>query len=493
MLRTFFREFTLHNLTVPDDYYQFLRQEITRDELFHRYPEQVEIAKKKAWNAELGSARFPNEMVYERISTALEPNSRDFVLIGGPPCQAYSLVGRSRNKGVKGYVAEKDIRQKLYVEYLQILADHQPVVFVMENVKGLLSAKVKDEYVFSRIMDDLQNPADALCREGRLSQQVNSLGYRLFSLSNRSDGESQDPNDFLVCAEHHGIPQARHRIIILGIRNDIKLKPKKLSKIKERPINHVLEDLPRIRSGLSRGLENSDEIWKFAVHQILEVLGDGRKLDETNKLVRRCILKNLERLHVPREKCGGSFLALGRKTKTTVRWVQQGIIDKRIGGICNHEARAHIPSDLHRYMFAACFASINRVSPNMYDFPASLLPNHENVKQLAEAGNTAAVKFADRFRVQVWGRPSTTITSHISKDGHYYIHPDATQCRSLTVREAARIQTFPDNYFFCGSRTAQYHQVGNAVPPLLAKQIASIVFDIISRIEPVSHHGVSWR
>jgi len=151
--------------------------------------------------------------------------------------------------------------------------------------------------------------------------------------------------------------------------------------------------------------------------------------------------------------------------------------DENISGAIDHETRAHINSDLHRYYHIASQARTLGRSIKLEDLPTELLPNHKNVGKAIKGKSL----FNDRFRVQVSSKPATTITSHISKDGHYFIHYDPRQCRSLTVREAARLQTFPDNYKFEGPRTSQYHQVGNAVPPLLAKQIAEVVYDLVKR------------
>ncbi len=193
-----------------------LRGTAHRDTLFAQFPEHAAKATAEAWHAELGVADHRD--VHDRIKAALG-TTREWVLIGGPPCQAYSVAGRSRNKGVDGYRPDRDERQYLYTEYLEIIGEHWPAVFVMENVKGLLSATLRDHRMFELIRDDLASPARVVRRR---SGNGRNYGYTILSVS--ASGklfDERDVNDFVVQAERHGIPQARHRVILLGIRDDL--------------------------------------------------------------------------------------------------------------------------------------------------------------------------------------------------------------------------------------------------------------------------------
>ena len=158
--------------------------------------------------------------------------------------------------------------------------------------------------------------------------------------------------------------------------------------------------------------------------------------------------------------------------------------DRKLSGVLNHQAKSHMKDDLLRYFYLATASSYYGRLLKLADFPIKLLPVHKNVME-----GVQGKMFSDRFRVQQKGISATTITSHLAKDGHYFIHYDPLQCRCLTVREAARIQTFPDNYYFTGSRTAQYIQVGNAVPPYLAYQIASCVRTVLKEQGTLVSYG----
>lgn len=453
-LRAFFREFPPKQ--VPENFYEYLRGKITREELFERFPREAKEAAQEAWMATLGAE--PVAEVDRRIKTALGSDHKNWILIGGPPCQAYSLAGRSRRKGDENF--EKDEKHFLYKQYLRILAVHRPPVFVMENVKGLLSAQVEKEGIFEQIRADLEHPLFAT-NMGRKEDLKYSF-YPLMPTSGELLGQFT-PEDFILRSEEFQIPQARHRIIILGIRSDWKVEPDLLIPTKTPvTVRQAIGDLPRLRSGLSKEPDSADQ-WHNAVLELINasILGTGEAPgDFCEALVgaSKRVGANLTR--------GANFLPGATKPDTHREWY----FDPKLEGVCNHEARGHIRADLHRYFFAAVFAREFGRSPLLEDFPKALLPKHQNV-----AAALKETKFNDRFRVQLAGRPSTTVVSHISKDGHYYIHYDPSQCRSLTVREAARLQTFPDNYFFEGGRTEQYKQVGNAVPPLLARQIAEVV------------------
>lgn len=455
LLRHFFRCFLPSE--VPEEYYQYLSGTRPLSALAELYPREWTSASDSALHLELGEGT--HEAVRIRISRSLR-NHRRWVLVGGPPCQAYSLVGRSRRSKDPDF--EKDERHFLYREYLRILTDHAPPVFVMENVKGLLSARVRGEPVINKILADLMRPKQAVARSD------NGLSYRLYSLSQRGEFRADaDPRSFLVRAEDHGVPQARHRMFIVGIRSDIDVVPETLERRDPSNVQSVIGGMPRIRSGVSRA-EDSSSHWRSILNKAAASHW-FRRLGAESEFLKR-IRHDLQRnIRVPINRQSSDY----RAPACMKGWY----CDDRLDVLTLHESRSHIESDISRYFFASAFSSVTRQSPKLADFPEELLPAHGNV-----AAGKSGDMFSDRFRVQLAHRASTTITSHISKDGHYYIHYDPMQCRSLTVREAARLQTFPDNYHFEGPRTSQYHQVGNAVPPFLAHQIGAVVKDVLDRI-----------
>ncbi len=371
LLRSFYRQSAPED--VPDAYYDCIRGETTRKELFEAYPGDAAAAEAEAWHATLGET--PTEEVRERIKKSLR-KSPEWVLIGGPPCQAYSVMGRSRNKGKQGYKAKEDHRQFLYIEYLQIIADHWPAVFVMENVKGLLSAALDERYIFDRILEDLESPADAIKREGRrVAPSQISHSYRVVSVTHRGLVEDDELRDFIVESEHYGIPQARHRLIMLGIRDDLALGISKVLRRRDPvPAGDVLCGLPRVRSGLSRESDNPDA-WRAAIESVISN-GWLKSVKQNSGVdVYREIVDAVAELRVPRHGRGGEFVRHDVGVKYNEGW----FLDPRIGGACNHTARGHMTSDLHRYLFAACFAEAVGHSPELCEFPKELLPNHNNV------------------------------------------------------------------------------------------------------------------
>ena len=463
-LRSFYRQFEKANL--PEEYYDLIKEtnlssrEDKRQELFEKYPKEAEMAKVEAWCCELGNKKYPNDVIDKRIQDGLKKR-KDWVLIGGPPCQAYSLVGRSRVGGIDN----QDHRVYLYKEYLRIIAKHHPAVFVMENVKGLLSAKVGEERVFDWMLKDLKEP-------GSVFEGFETPKYKIHSLVVK---DVKKDRDYLIKAEDYGVPQKRHRVILLGIREDIEALPSRLEVGEKVKLEDVIGDLPKLRSGLGRSIISSKTIngkkKRVYKNEIDSNENWAHKISEIKKEVHSwngfASNKSIRNVKASEHGIGSEFVKCD--TPLEGNPLKEWYKDKKLNGVSNHETRTHLLEDLKRYFFCSTYAKKYKRFPRLVDYEKhndQLMPDHESAK---------SGKFADRFRVQMPDIPATTVTSHISKDGHYFIHYDPEQCRSLTVREAARIQTFPDNYLFCGPRTAQYHQVGNAVPPFLAFQIGEVV------------------
>ena len=462
-LRAFLRQF---ESGPPDEYYEFLNaSDAIEPDWSAMYPGEWARACHETRRLKLGAPEA-DWFLRKRLREIRNQNEGSTILLGGPPCQSYSVVGRVRNGSNPAYDADKDERQILYRAYVDVLRRLGPAVAVMENVRGILTARHNGVPVFPNVINALQNPGG-------------KDKYRLYALAPPSDvpftRDSPEPQGFIVRADEHGIPQRRVRVFVICVREDVAddlpedVLPR-LGRYGHVPsVWDVIGKMPMLRSKLSRA--DDGYAWQreiLAAHATVK--RSMSNMEDADKMKFLCSLNTVL------ESTRGAPMSVSRVAgRTSIgdncpdslrRW----LYDPKISRLPNNETRGHIPGDLARYMFAAAFARAFGKSPKTTDFPPILVPNHSN---------WYTGKFMDRFRVQLADRPSTTITSHISKDGHYFIHPDPQQCRSLTVREAARLQTFPDNYFFHGGRTQQYVQVGNAVPPYLASKIAEQVGKIL--------------
>lgn len=379
LLRSFYRQFDPEK--IPPEYWSYAREEITKAELFNFYPQQANAAAEEAQCIELGKtpAHEVKSLIHQRLN-----GSEKWVLVGGPPCQAYSLVGRARMRSTNPDF-EDDVRHFLYREYLRIIADHRPPVFVMENVKGILSAQHSGKKIIGSILSDLKKPDMAV--NGRSS----GLGYRLFSLVDNKPPEKCEPEDFLVKAEKYGIPQARHRMLILGIRDDIHITPEILKESEAVSVAQAIGDLPRIRSTVSKE-PDTIETWREILDSITSEawFRKGRsnglaqtvgKIDDALGSIRQSSLT-----------AGAESMSYTGRPKIFPDWYRAGCD----GVVTNHAGRGHMRSDLHRYLFVSAYAAANGKSVHLSDFPKALLPAHENVQEGVKNSH-----FSDRFRVQV--------------------------------------------------------------------------------------------
>jgi DNA (cytosine-5)-methyltransferase 1 len=462
-LRAFLREYRARHGPLPKEFIDFQAGLVTEPAWSVVDPKAWRHATEEARALELGTEAAATAI--DRAIEKLKAGYDDTILIGGPPCQAYALVGRARSRGKVGYVPEEDARHYLFREYIRVLDRLRPAAFVMENVKGILSSTVESRLVFDMLMDDLSSLGTG-----------HGHHYELHAIrvedGKASLQEAVQPSDFIVRAEAFGVPQRRHRVIIIGIRSDLSSRAADAEVAVSgmaRTVSDAIGTMPALRSGISRGLDDA-AAWRSEVAAAAKLLA-GLCKEKGESTLREGFLSVSRPLKdgSPTVRAA-SWLPEGYGTSNDelLQWLER----PELRAVAQHETRGHMTSDLGRYLFAAVFGAVRGYSPKAADFPLSLSPDHRNWHSGA---------FNDRFRVQLANEASTTVTSHISKDGHYFIHPDPMQCRSLTVREAARLQTFPDDYLFLGNRTQQYVQVGNAVPPFLARQIAALIHASVTK------------
>lgn len=326
------------------------------------------------------------EDVIDCIENAVKGREVD-IIIGGPPCQAYSSLGRAKDDNAM----QDDPRNYLFESYVKVLNHYMPKFFVFENVTGLLTAKINGEHIVNKI--------------------VSALGenYKV----------KFDPKMNVLNSANYGVPQVRKRVIIIGVRNDIDITPEEMyeSIVKT---HYDPEMSEKECKGLKKYVTVQDAIGELpSLHP-----GEGQpeiefKYGMSNEFLRR----------------------IGNPRNKVLR---------------DHVARNHNAMDIERYATMA---------KEHWTFQ-EMLENREDLR------HEKARVFGNSYTVQWWDLPSKTIIAHLYKDGNQFIHPDYKQGRTFTVREAARIQSFPDDFVFEGPRTEQFKQIGNAVPPLFAEAIA---------------------
>lgn len=337
------------------------------------------------------------EDVIDHIDTAVKGQKVD-VIIGGPPCQAYSSLGRAKDDNAM----QDDPRNYLFESYVKVLNYYLPKFFVFENVTGLLTAKINGEHIVNKI--------------------VAALGenYKV----------KFDPDMNVLNSANYGVPQIRKRVIIIGVRKDIDLEPEKMYAAIAKT-HYDPEMAEKEKEGLKKYVTVKDAIGELPFLRP----GQGEssvafKYSLSNEFLKRIGSSELKVLH-------------------------------------DHVARNHNDKDIERYTVMA---------KNHWTFQ-EMLEKREDLR------HEKARVFGNSYTVQWWDLPSKTIIAHLYKDGNQFIHPDYKQGRTFTVREAARIQSFPDDFVFEGPRTEQFKQIGNAVPPLLAEAIAKGMKDKLDSIE----------
>ena len=343
----------------------------------------------KDYNREVVEHDITADDILERIDSAVNGRTVD-VIIGGPPCQAYSTAGRVRD----GKKMASDPRNYLFESYVKILEYYSPKFFVFENVTGLLSAQVKNAPIFPKVLKALGN-------------KYKVIGNPEVLVHNTAD---------------YGVPQLRKRVIIIGVRKDI-----------DKSAEELYESI--IKTHWNPETLSNEEKGKKRFVDVRQAIGDLPSVEPGQDA-------STEEYDYP---CNNEFL--------------KKIGKSGIHPLMDHIARKH--NDLDRQRFQV------------------MIHNHWSFGQLRrempQYEHDHARVFDNSYVVQWWDLPSKTILAHIHKDGFQFIHPDEEQRRTFTVREAARIQSFPDDFEFKGSRGEKYKQIGNAVPPLFAEALAKSI------------------